>query len=280
MPPEADVVDDVKTDDVKTDDTPVNWLDAHEGLSDEDRETLSKYETHEEALKGSAHAIRQVGKAIHLPDENTSEEDRTAFDAKIAAYQGVPKDAKGYELDRTGFPEGQEYDEELETQFREWMSGVKAPKGMAAKIYAAWNEFMGKRHAALQTQAKEAEAAYRKEVGDEEFDAQIGKPGDKENIGTVKQTLLALSAMLKMDYKDKKGDPQSHLIDCLELNRKNGALGDKIPILKVVNWMHQNFFAEGKTFSGDLMQRGEATSEDFFGYKDMDNEDEGGGYGD
>lgn len=250
------------------------WLDNHEGLSDEDKQTHSKYKSLEESLKGSAHAIRQVGKSVQMPDDKTSDEDRATFNEKIAAYQGVPKTAEAYVLDAK-LPDGIEKDEELDKGFRAVASESKAPQNIAAKLYDWYNGIMTKRHEAMQTQAKEAEAVYKKEIGDKEFDLQFGKPNDKENIGTCKMALLHISKEIKADYKDEAGNPQSHLIDDLELVRKNGAIGDKVWVAKMVNLFYQNYVKEGVTFTGDAeTKKGiKGTKDELFSDKWYDNPD-------
>lgn len=233
-----------------------SWLDEHADLSAEDRTTLSKYKTRDEALKGSANAIRQVGKSIRWPDDKTSDEDRVSFDDKVHEYQGVPKTKEDYKLERGEIPD-ELYDNELEDNFRQWCKDHNVSQAKAAGMHKAWSTLMISRHQAIEDVAKKAEEDYRKELGND-ADIVLGKPGDLKNIGKVKETLIQLSKLLKLDYtddklKDKEGNliPQSHLLDCLELNGKNGAYGDKVPLAKMIYWMHENFFAEGKTFAGE-----------------------------
>lgn len=263
----------------------VSWLDAHENLSDEDRQTLSKYTSQEEAMKGSAHAIRQVGKALHMPDENTSDEDRAAFEARIAEYQGVPKTADAYVLDAK-LPEGTEKDEDLDKWFRTAASENKLSQKAAGKLYADWNEIMSKRYEAMETQAKETEDALRKELGKEKFEEMFGVPGNKEKIGQCKTALLHISKEIGADYTDDKKNPQSHLIDDLELVRKNGAIGDKPWIGKAFAWVYQELLKEGVTLTSGGTEKtstkggkDDLLSDAWYENPEAGGEEEAGGYG-
>lgn len=260
--------------------TEESWLDAHD-LSDEDRETLSKYETHEEALKGSANAIRQVGKSVRFPDEETSDEDKTKFNERIAAYQGVPDKPENYKLERPKeLPEGMVWDEGMEQWFREKTFNAKTPQSIAQQMFNDYCEMKVSQFNAYQKVAKGAEEELRKELGND-FEVWFGNPKDKESIGTIKQTVNALSKALDLDYgKDAQGVPQSKLADCLELERKNGCLGDMVPILKVLNFVHTHFFAEGASVSGDFVSvKDQAAGDDFWKFKDMDGKQEGDAFG-
>jgi len=254
------------------------WLDEHDYLSDEDRETHSKYKTLADSLKGSAHAIRQVGKSVRWPDDKTSTEDRAKFDEKLHAFQGVPAKPEEYKIDRSGLPEGVDYDEDLETNFRQWAHTSKAPKSVVSSMVENYNKLMLGRHEAMEKAAKEAEEEYRKELG-KDADVKLGKPDDEESIGTIKEGLLQLSAELKLDYKDDEGNPRSRLIDDLELNRKGGRLGDKISIVKTIDYLlaKSKAFSEGTTLLGEPAQKGSKSGAPFGTkefYKHVDGEDE------
>lgn len=251
-----------------------SWLDEHD-LSDEDRETHSKYKSLAESLKGSAHAIRQVGKSVRWPDDKTSEEDRAKFNEKLHAFQGVPKTPEEYKIDRSGIPEGADYDEEMETNFRQWAHESKAPQSVVTKMFESYNKVMLERHQAMETVAKEAEAAYRKELG-KEADVKLGNPDDEESIGTIKEGLLQLSAKLKLDYKDKEGNLRSHLIDDLELNRKGGQIGDKISLVKALDHLLNIAFGEGTTHLGEAVNKGKGGKGEAFSDEFYDNPEPGG----
>ena len=248
-----------------------SWLDEHD-FSDDDKKALAKYTTRDDALKGGLEAIHKVGKSVRFPDDKTSDEDKASFDSKVATYRGVPEKPEDYQLDRTKTSKEVPYDENLEKWFRGKMHEAGASQKTAEAVYNSWTEMQLEGHKAAEKVATEGEKALREKYS-EDFEVKFGKPGDKENIGTIKQTLLQLSNMLKMDYKDNEGNPQSRLLDSLEITRIGGRFGDKPELAEVFDWLHQNFFAEGKTFAGQGLQKGEAVSEDFFDYNDMDKEE-------
>lgn len=256
-----------------------SWLDQHDYLGDEDRETLSKYESQEDALKGSANAIRQVGKSVRFPDDTTSDEDKGKFDTKVAEYQKVPTEAKDYVLERPKeLPKGMAWDEDMEKWFRDTIHASKTPQVAAEQLFKAYCERRIGEHNIYQEVAKGSEKELREELKND-FDAWFGDPKDKESIGTIKQTVLWLSEKLGLDYKGKDDSPQSKLADCLELKRHNGCLGDMTPILKVLNLVHTLCVAEGSTVSGELDVKTEK-GESVFEFKDMDGDkNEGDDYG-
>lgn len=264
MPEDTEVLDDTRTD---TD----NWVDEYPDLSDEDREMLGRYKTRDDAIKAIPNQRRQISQGLTVPDENTSEEDKAKFDAKIAAYHGVPDKPDGYELP---MPEGVDRDEQLETFFRDTMHKHKGSKGLATALFDGWNALNAERKKVYDDAVKEAETQLRKEWRND-FDTKIGNP-EKEVIGTIKKAGLALSKILKLDYKAEDGSLRSELTDCLDLDRKNGPLGDKVAILKVFDWVYENFFAEGKTFGGDPATGKGKGEDDLLEFHDMDDDDDDG----
>lgn len=262
-----------------TETTEGSWLDNHE-LSDEDRETHSKYETLEEALKGGANAIRQVGKSVRFPDDTTSDEDREKFDARVAEYQDVKEKPDDYKLERPPkLPEGMGWDEDLEAWFREKIHATKTPQRIAQQLFNDYCERMISDHKAYEAVAKTSEKELREELGDKKFKAWFGDPKDKESVGSIKQTVLWLSDKLKLDYKGEDDSPQSKLADCLELKRHNGCLGDMTAILKVLNFVYEQHVKEGSSVSGDLNTKtGKIKS--VLDFEDMDKDEKGiGDYG-
>ena len=258
-----------------------SWLDDHGYLSDEDKQTLSKYKTQQEAIEATVHSTKKfteyddkLKSAVNWPGKETSEEDKASFDSKMATYRGVPTKPEDYKFDRSKTPEGVPYDEGLEAWFRGKMHEAGASQKTAESVYNAWTEMQIKNHQVAEKVATDGEKALIDKYG-EDFDVKFGKPGDKENIGTIKQTLLQLSNLLGMDYKDKDKNPQSRLLDALELTRTGGRFGDKPEIAVLADWLHENFFAEGKSHFGQgLTVKGEEGGGDFFDYNDMDGEDE------
>lgn len=280
---ETEVADETQTETTEQ----VSWLDAHEGLSDEDRK-LYEGKNFPDALtmlKAGADTYRKMGKSIRMPDDNSSDEDRAAFEAKIDEYRGVPKTADAYVLDAK-LPEGIEKDEDLDKWFRTAASENKLSQKAAGKLYADWNEIMSKRYEAMETQAKEVEDALRKELGKEKFEEMFGVPGDKEKIGQCKTAILYISKEIGADYKDDKGNPQSHLIDDLELVRKNGAIGDKPWIAKAFAHYYQELLKEGVTFTSGGTEKqstkggkDDLLSDEWYENPEGGGEEEAGGYG-
>ena len=248
-----------------------SWVHEHEDMDDSDKQTLSKYETRDDALKGSAHATRKFSEydeklknAVNWPTDDTSDEDKEAFNGKIHAYQKVPDSPEGYTIDRSGIPEDIEYDEEMEKSFRTWAHETKATQSVVDRMMKGYTEMMLGRHKAMDEVTKKAEEDYRSELGKE---AEIVLGNDK-NIGTLRQHLLQLSKDLKMDYKDDDGKPQSHLADVFDFIGKDGMMGDKIPLLKAMRSLLEYRYAQARTYLGDPVKgstgKGEAFSDDFY----------------
>lgn len=227
-----------------------SWLDKHDYLSEDDRKLFSRYPSQEKAMTGAAETMRKVGKSVHWPDDKTSDEDRTKFNDKVAEYQDVPTKPEDYKIDRSGIPEGVAYDEEIEKNFRQWAHASKAPQSVVNEMVVNYNKMMLGRHEAMETVAKEDEEVYRKELG-KDADIKLGKADDDESIGTIKEGLLQLSAKLKLDYKDDKDNLRSRLIDDLELNRKNGQIGNKISLIKAFDYLLNIAYTEGTTVLGE-----------------------------
>lgn len=264
-----------------------SWLDAHDYLSDDDKKTLSsKYKTQQAAIEATVHSTRkfaeydeQIKNAVYFPDDTTSVEDKEKFNTKVAEYQGVPAEPKGYALERPEkLPEGMVWDEDMEAWFREKTHAAKTPQAIAKQLFDAYCERRIGEHNAYQEVAKASEKELRDELK-KDFEVWFGDPKDKESIGTIKQTVLQLSKELGFDYKDKDGVPQSKLADCLELQRHNGCLGDMTPILKVLNFIHKTHYAEGATVSGDLAGVKTEEGKSVFEFEDMDEKDKGDDYG-
>lgn len=282
MPEENDQNQEDNSDNGDSGDDKGSWLDEHKDLSAEDRK-LYEGKNFPDALtmlKAGADTYRKMGKSVHWPDEKTSDEDKAKFTEKLNTYNKVPANPEGYVIDTSDLPEGVEPDENMIKWFRQNAFDAKAPQSTVTNLVAAWNKMQIENHDAVENIAKEDEKNLRKEWGDE-FDVKIGKP-DSDKIGTVKMGLLQLSTILGLNYKDDAGNPQSHLIDCLEMNRKDGMLGDKIPIIKVFDWVYQNCFAEGKTFfsEGGGPKKDDMTTDGFWDklYDNPDNKPEEGGY--
>ncbi len=107
---------------------------------------------------------------------------------------------------------------------------------------------MQARQKALDDIAEKSEASLKERWGDD-WDLKVTQ--DPENPGTIAQTCMKLSEELDLDYNDEAGNKRSHLKDCLELERRNGRLGDLAPILLVLDYIHGKWVAEGTTLPGE-----------------------------
>jgi hypothetical protein len=245
-----------------------NWLDEKDYLSDDDKQLLSRYPNEEKAWSGLTETARKVGKSVHWPDDNTSEEDRQKFNERLNEFQGVPKTPEEYEFDRSIVPERIAYDEEMEKNFRQWMHDSKAPKSLAKQIYENYCKTMLQRHEQIENQAKENEQYLRGKMGDD-FDKKIGD--GKERVGTIKEGLIRLSKDLGMDYKDEQGNLQSRLIDDLEMVGKNGAAGDKPNLILALDNLLSYRYKEATTHLGETQgekKTDQVMSDDWYGKVD------------
>ena len=268
------------TEELETTETTDSWLDeGHDYLSDDDKKTLSsKYKTQQAAIEATVHSTRkfaeydeQIKNAVNFPDDETSDEDKVKFNERVAAYQGVPKEAKDYMLERPKeLPDGMGWDEGMEKWFRETIFKGKVPQSVAQQMFNDYCERRIGEHKAYQGVAKASEKELRDEIGEDGYLAWFGDPKDEESVGNIRQTVIQLSKLLEFDYKGEDGSPQSKLADCLELQRKNGCLGDMVPILKVLNFVHSHFFAEGASMSGDFAKVETGKGKSVFDFDDMD----------
>lgn len=234
------------------------WTSEFE-LSDEDKTTLSKYESPLLALQGGANASRLSGSPDRvikgfesLDMEKLDDKQKESVHTHIKKIQGVPDGPEGYNIERPEtMPEGMEYDIGLENWFRKEVHAAGGSNALVSSLVTAWNKRGFGAHEASENQAKETEEKMLAEMGQEKFTAAFGKAGDPNQIGNVKRCLIAASKELNLDYKDDKGFPQSHLLDGLEQNRKGGRIGDKAPVMKFVNWVYNKFMATGGTEGGE-----------------------------
>lgn len=236
------------------------WTKEVEDLSDEDKLTLSKFDSPLKAHQGGAHAIRMSGS----PDrtiENLSKMDMEKLDEKqketlhthMRKIRGVPDTPGGYNIERPEvMPEGMSYDVDLEDWFRKEIHAAGGSNALCSRLVNSWFKRQFDANDTNNAAAQVVEEKMIKEMkGRDNFEAAFGKEGDPNKIGYVKTCLLIASKELKLDYKDDQGFPQSHLLDALELNRKGGRFGDKAPVMKFIKWVCNKFMAEGSIVGGD-----------------------------
>lgn len=240
-------------------------------LSEEDKSTLEKlnYKNMPSLIKGIANKERMISQSIRFPDDKSTDEDKNRFNERITKYLGVPEKPEDYKIERpTEMPEGMEYDLKMENDFRNLAYASKFPPSAVNAIINWYNKKQIDEYKARNEIAKNSEQSLREEWGND-FTKRLGDPADEKSIGTVKKAIMRLSQILGMDYTDEKGNPQSHLIDELELIRPQGKFGDKVNIIKVFSWIYDNMFAEGKTFFGEQTIPSKEGG-GFFDYKSMD----------
>jgi hypothetical protein len=235
------------------------WTNEFE-LSDEDKQTLSNkgYDSPLKALQGGAATIRMSGspertlKNLETLDlEKLDDKQKESLNTSIRKIRGVPDSPEGYNIPRPDFlPEGMKWDADLENWFRKEVHAKGGSNELVNHLVTNWTKRQLESHENMERIAKESEEKLLEEMGKEKFEAAFGKEGDPNAIGNVKRCLLAASKELGLDYKDENGFPQSHLLDCLELSRKDGQLGNRAPLAKFVNWVWNKFMAEGSTEGG------------------------------
>jgi len=223
-----------------------HWLDQYDTLHENDgdkesfRKSLSKYGSDFEALKGSLEAQRKLGDPTRVPEniDNLSDEQRTQLTENVgklhAKLNNVPDSEDGYEIDRTGFPEGAPYDEEGEQLVRAWGIKNKISQVAVQEAMNLWNQTMLKR--------SEANAKAEKKAADESFkelksDKIWGKETER-NLELIKRLLGHHAAILEIKQED--------VIDALDAK----GLGNHVPLARVLAAIAQEHIAEGKTFKG------------------------------
>lgn len=193
------------------------------------------------------------GRALIPPKEGATPEEKANFETKLAKVRGVPDSPEGYVIERPAqMPEGMIYDVDMENWFRQMAHSNNWTQEAVKKAVADYNKRQFEQNSTYTETAKKNEEEYRTGLGDAQALAILGTPNDPNNIGSVKRCLLFASKALGLDYANEQGGPESHLIDSLELFGKNGSLGDKIPIVKFIQWASERIpeVNEGITVTG------------------------------
>lgn len=193
------------------------------------------------------------GRALIPPKEGATPDEIAKFETKLAKVRGVPDSPEGYVIGRPAqMPEGMIYDEDMENWFRQVAHSNKWTQQAVNKAVADYNKRQFEHHSTYTETVKKNEEEYRTGLGESQALAILGTPNDPNNVGSVKRCLLFASKELGLDYTNDQGGPESHLLDSFELFGKNGCLGDKIPVVKFIQWASERIpeVNEGTTVTG------------------------------
>ncbi|MCK5017533.1 MAG: hypothetical protein KAS32_10740 [Candidatus Peribacteraceae bacterium] len=138
-----------------------SWRD---GVSEEYRSGVAKFDTQNDLAKGYVELERSFGGRVKLPTDESTPDERSMFYNKL----GRPEQPSGYNL--PGLPEGQEYDQNMVNDFR----AVAHEEGITDKAFAKMVEtYLGmetkraEEHTAELARSKEeSERAMREKLGD------------------------------------------------------------------------------------------------------------------
>jgi len=229
-------------------------------ISDDDKGVLNQlnYQDINALLSGTANKERML-KQPRLPDEKATDEEKAKFAVHLNKYLGVPETVDGYKIERPKeMPEGMAYDEDFEREVVKLAYAKKIPSALINDLANFYNSWQIKNYTDYKKKVQNDIAEFIRDEcagSKERFTEIVGDP-DQKITGKTTKALLMLSAVCGLDYKDQQGKPQSRLIDCLELHRNGvGALGDKLPLVKVLAYIYDNFLAEGKTAAGEALMQ-------------------------
>jgi len=142
--------------------TTQNWRD---GVADEYREGVSKFETPNDLAKGYLEIEKLSGSKIKLPTPESSAEEVSAFYDRV----GRPANADGYELPRPDMPEGMTYNEDFEKAIRSVAYEAGISKAQLQALSKAFNEYQVQEYtnfnAELQRTHEEGERVLKEKWG-------------------------------------------------------------------------------------------------------------------
>jgi hypothetical protein len=104
---------------------------------------------------------KRLENVIQKPGKDATDAEKAAYRASLKAELGAVKSGAEYEFKRPDLPAGMQYDEAMETQFREIFAKAGVPKEDAKGFYDAYNAGMLAKHKA----AAEAET---RQIGTED----------------------------------------------------------------------------------------------------------------
>lgn len=236
-----------------------NYYDEMSGIkgNPEILEFAKKYKSAEEAIIGGFNAEKKIGSSFRLPSDlkTLSEEQRAELFSRVKTLRDVPDTPDGYEITT---PEGLPHNENLESAFRQFAH----ERGWDKKDVS---DLMNLYHQALLTSKAQQDEETNRAASQAETDFRIrcGSNFDKV-MENIKRARMAISDELGFTYTNDKGELCSKLDDCLDAT----GLGNKAPILMMLNWIFEKNFAEGVPIVGSGAPAGEGSS--FFDYNKED----------
>ena len=96
--------------------------------------TLNNFKSVEDAARGFIETKRMVGDRVKIPDDNTPQEERDKFFAKI----GRPETVEGYELSKIDLPPAMQIDEGAVQSFKKTAFELGLSKKQADGIYTSY----------------------------------------------------------------------------------------------------------------------------------------------
>lgn len=230
-----------------------------------------KYNSAEECIMGGQNAEAKIGSSFRLPEDpkNLTDEQKGEILGYAKKFRDVPEKADGYEFE---IPEGLPKNEALDKAFRAFAH----ERGWDKKDV---KELMGFYHSAL-IAGREAET--QKSVTDAaeartQFQLLCASKGKtveaaEENIKRIRfQAATELGLTYDTGTTDDNGNPiiGSKLDDALDAKDVAGnRLGNQLPILQLLNYIHEKYEAEGVPVSAsggvEGGVSGAALSKDFY----------------
>ena len=128
-------------------------LEHQELVTQEAKQTYSKYNSQEDALVGGLNAMRQVGKPYKLPDSLDKLPDdatRAEFTGRIGKLMGVNEESMADVNFAAGLPDAKMVNENLKAAFIKRAVEKGYPKAMAEDVILFSNEFSVKQNQANQ----------------------------------------------------------------------------------------------------------------------------------
>lgn len=216
-----------------------------------------RYNNLAEFVKGAYETKQKLGSSFRLPDDlkTLSDEQRAEIVSKAVSLRDVPENAEGYEYE---IPDGLTKDEALDTAFRAFAHEHKMSKSDVKEIMSFYHQ------AQLSAMQKHGEDVARKvREAETQFRVRCGADYDKV-MENIKRARMQVTEKLGLGYTNDKGELSSKLDDCLD---KTG-LGNKIPILQLLNLYYEDVLAEGEPIGAESGSEGQASS--FFNYDKVD----------